>query len=191
MREIDTKLRYLEARTNWLTDQMAQLTLNNQKENGHPHRHSRAWVRQHRRMGPAPMTGAEAQAPLAEGNNSSVPDNVPFRHVPTTWGDIKALNARAKVLPNKKCFRPSTIIYNGWTLKTGQWTEFMTLGYGSPWMPPCLNPYLCFMMYTEVACSRLHSGTANSRFHRLNNYNCIHKQKRGGVWNCSAWFQKL
>ena len=42
------------------------------------------------------MTGAEAQEPPAEGNNPSVPHNVPFRHVPTTWGDIKALNARAK-----------------------------------------------------------------------------------------------
>ena len=113
MSEIDTKLHCLEARTDQLADQIAQVTLNNQKENGHPHCHARAWVRQQRRMGPAPMTGVEAQAPPAEGNNPSVPHNVPFRHVPTTWGDIKALNARAKVLPNKKCFRPSTIIYNG------------------------------------------------------------------------------
>ena len=34
--------------------------------------------------------------PPAEGNNPSAPYNVPFRHVLTTWGDIKALNARAK-----------------------------------------------------------------------------------------------
>ena len=93
MSEIDTKLHYLEVRTNQLTDQMTQLTLNNQKENGHPHHHSQAWVRQRRRMGSAPMTGAEAQVLPAEGNNPSVPHNVPFRHVPTTWGDIKALNA--------------------------------------------------------------------------------------------------
>ena len=93
MSEIDTKLRYLEARTDRLTGQMAQLTLNNQKENGHPQHHSGAWVCQRRRMGPAPMTGAKAQVPPAEGNNPSVPNNVPFRHVLTTWGDIKSLNA--------------------------------------------------------------------------------------------------
>ena len=93
MSETDTKLHYLEVRSNQLTDQMAQLTLNNQKEHGHPHHHSWAWVLQRRRMGPAPMTGAEAQMPPAEGNNPSVPNNVPFRHVLTTWGDIKSLNA--------------------------------------------------------------------------------------------------
>ena len=60
MRETDTKLHYLEVRTNQLTDQMAQLTLNNQKENRHPHHHSRAWVPQWKRMGPAAMTVAEA-----------------------------------------------------------------------------------------------------------------------------------
>ena len=113
MNRIDTKLCYMEVRTSQLTDRMAQLTLNNQKENGHPHRHSQAWVRQWRRMGPALKTGIEAQVPPAEGNNPSVPHNVLFRRVPTTWGDIKALNARAKVLLNKKCSRPSTIIYNG------------------------------------------------------------------------------
>ena len=47
-------------------------------------------------MGLAPMAGAEAQAPPEEGNNPSAPYNVPFRCVPTTWGDIKALNARAE-----------------------------------------------------------------------------------------------
>ena len=47
-------------------------------------------------MGPAPMTGAEAQAPPGEGNNLPLPHNVPVRRVPTTWGDIKALNAQAK-----------------------------------------------------------------------------------------------
>ena len=93
MSEIDTKLHCLEARTDQLADQIAQVTLNNQKENGHPHCHARAWVRQQRRMGPAPMTGVEAQAPPAEGNNPSVPHNVPFRCVPTTWEDIKVLNA--------------------------------------------------------------------------------------------------
>ena len=93
MSKIDTKLHYLEVRTDQLADQMAQLTLNNQKENGHPHHHSQAWVCQRRRMGPAPMTGAEAQEPPAEGNKPSVPHNVPFSHVPTTWGDMKALNA--------------------------------------------------------------------------------------------------
>ena len=93
MSRIDTKLCYLEARTNQLTDQMAQLTLNNQKEHVHPQHHTRVWVHQQRRMGLAPMAGAEAQEPPAEGNNPSVPHNVPFRHVPTTWGDIKALNA--------------------------------------------------------------------------------------------------
>ena len=46
MNRIDTKLCYLEVRTDQLADQMAQLTLNNQKENGHPHHHSQAWVRQ-------------------------------------------------------------------------------------------------------------------------------------------------
>ena len=97
MSKINTKLVYLEARTDQLTDQMAQLTLNNQKENRHPHCHSRTWVCQQRRMGPALKTGIEAQVPPAEGNNPSVPHNVPFRHVPTTWGDIKALNAGAKV----------------------------------------------------------------------------------------------
>ena len=96
MSETDTELHYLEVRTNQLTDQMAQLTLNNQKEHGHPQRHTWVWVRQQRRMGLAPMAGAEVQTPPAEGNNTSVPYNVPFRHVPTTWGDIKALNARAK-----------------------------------------------------------------------------------------------
>ena len=96
MSKIDTKLRYLETRTDRLTDQMAQLTLNNQKENGHPHRDSWAWVRQWRRRGPAPITGAKAQVPPAEENNPSMPHNVPFRCVPTTWGDIKALNARAE-----------------------------------------------------------------------------------------------
>ena len=57
-------------------------------------------------MGPGPpteedgawtMTEADDQAPAAEGNNPSMPHNVPFRHVPSTWGDIKALNAGAKV----------------------------------------------------------------------------------------------
>ena len=96
MSETDTKLHYLKARTNQLTDQMAQLTLNNQKEHGHPQRRTLVWVHQQRRMGLAPMAGAEVQTPPAEGNNTSVPYNVPFRHVPTTWGDIKALNARAK-----------------------------------------------------------------------------------------------
>ena len=47
-------------------------------------------------MGLAPMTGAEVQAPHAEGNNPSVPNNVPFSGAPTTWGNIKALNARAE-----------------------------------------------------------------------------------------------
>ena len=42
------------------------------------------------------MTGAEAQAPPVEGNNLPLPHNVPVRRVPTTWGDIKALNAQAK-----------------------------------------------------------------------------------------------
>ena len=94
MNRIDTKLCYLEVRTEQLTDHMAQLTLNNQKEHTHPQRHSRVWVRQWRRkMGPAPMTGTEAQAPPVEGSNPSKPHNVPFRRVPTTWGDIKALNA--------------------------------------------------------------------------------------------------
>ena len=93
MSEIDTKLHYLEVRTNQLTDQMAQLTLNHQKEIGYSWHHTRVWVHQRRRMGSAPMTGAEAQVLPAEGNNPSVPHNVPFRHVPTTWGDIKALNA--------------------------------------------------------------------------------------------------
>ena len=65
----DTKLHYLEARTNQLTDQMAQLTLNNQKEHGHPRRGTRVWVRQQRRMGLAPGAGAEVQAPPAEVNN--------------------------------------------------------------------------------------------------------------------------
>ena len=60
MNRIDTKLHYLEARTDQLTDQMAQLTLNNQKENRHPHHHSRDWVPQWKRMGPAAMTVAEA-----------------------------------------------------------------------------------------------------------------------------------
>ena len=46
--------------------------------------------------GPAPLTGAEVQAPPAEGNNPPMSHNVPFRRVPTTWGDIKALNAQAK-----------------------------------------------------------------------------------------------
>ena len=87
MSEIDTKLHYLEVRTDRLTDQMAQLTLNNQKENGHPCRHAWVWVRQRRRMGLAPMAGTEAQEPPAEGNNPSMPHNVPFRHVPTTWGE--------------------------------------------------------------------------------------------------------
>ena len=119
MSETDTELHYLEVRTNQLTDQMAQLTLNNQKEHGHPQRRTLVWVHQQRRMGLAPMAGAEVQTPPAEGNNTSVPYNVPFRHVPTTWGDIKALNARAKVLPNKKCSRCSTIVYNGLILKTG------------------------------------------------------------------------
>ena len=68
-------------------------------------------------MGLAPMTGAEACAPPVEGNNPSMPfracHNVPLRHVPTTQGDIKALNAQAKVLLNKKCSRTLTIIYNG------------------------------------------------------------------------------
>ena len=187
MSEIDTKLRYLEARTHWLTDQMTQLTLNNQKENGHPQHHSRAWVCQRRRMGHAPMTGAEAQEPPAEGNNPSVPHNVPFRHVPTTWGDIKALNARAKVLPNKKCSRCSTIVYNGLILKTGSMDWIYEFGSWQP-LPPSLNPYLCFTMYMEVVYSRLHSGTANIR---LNNYNCVHTRERGDVGNCLAWFQKL
>ena len=96
MSETDTELHYLEVRTNQLTDQMAQLTLNNQKEHVHPQHHTRVWVHQQRRMGLAPMAGAEAQAPPEEGNNPSAPYNVPFRCVPTTWGDIKALNARAK-----------------------------------------------------------------------------------------------
>ena len=78
MSKIDTKLCYLELRTDGLTDQTAQLILNNQKENRHPHCHSRTWVCQQRRMGPAPMTGAEAQMPPAEGNNPSVSHNVPF-----------------------------------------------------------------------------------------------------------------
>ena len=94
MSRIDTKLPYLEVRTNQLTDQMSQLTLNNQKEHGHPQGCTPIWVHQRRRkMGLALMTGAEAQAPPAEGNDPSMPHNVPFRHVPTTWGDIKALNA--------------------------------------------------------------------------------------------------
>ena len=96
MSEIDTKLRNLEVRTNQLTDQMAHLTLNNQKEHGHPHHHSQAWVRQRRRMGSAPMTGAEAQVLPAEGNNPSAPYHVPFRRVPTTWEDIKALSAQVE-----------------------------------------------------------------------------------------------
>ena len=96
MSETDTKLHYLEARTNQLTYQMAQLTLNNQKEHGHPQCRTRVWVCQQRRMGLASVAGAEAQMPPAEGNNPSAPYNVPFRHVLTTWGDIKALNARAK-----------------------------------------------------------------------------------------------
>ena len=114
MSRIDDKLRYLEVKTDQLTDQMAQLTLNNQKGHRHTRCHSWVWVPQwRRRMGPAQMTGVEAQEPPAEGNNPLAPHNVPFRCVPTTWGGIKALNARAKVLLNKKCSRPSTIIYNG------------------------------------------------------------------------------
>ena len=74
---------------------MAQLTLNNQKEIRHTQYHTSVWICQ-QRMGSAPMTGAEAQMPPAEANNPLMPHNVPFRHVPTTWGDIKALNARAK-----------------------------------------------------------------------------------------------
>ena len=81
---------------------MAQLTLNNQKENGHPHRDSWAWVRQWRRRGPAPITGAKAQVPPAEENNPSKSHNVPFKRVPTTRGDIKALRARAEVLLSKQ-----------------------------------------------------------------------------------------
>ena len=72
------------------------MTLNNQKEHGHPQHHTLVLVHQQRRMGLAPMPGAEAQAPPAEGNNSPMPYNIPFRHAPTTWGDIKALNAQAK-----------------------------------------------------------------------------------------------
>ena len=84
MSKIDTTLHYLEVRTNRLTDQMAQVTLNNQKENGHLHHHSWAWVCQWRRMGPATMTGAEVHVPPEEGNNPIVPHNIPFRCVPTT-----------------------------------------------------------------------------------------------------------
>ena len=91
MSEIDTKLHCLEARTDQLADQIAQVTLNNQKENGHPHCHSRAWVCQWRRMGPAPMTGAEVQVPPAESNTPSVPHNVRFSRVPTTWGTSRLL----------------------------------------------------------------------------------------------------
>ena len=94
MSRIDDKLRYLEVKTDQLTDQMAQLTLNNQKGHRHTRCHSWVWVPQwRRRMGPAQMTGVEAQEPPAEGNNPSVPHNVPFRCVPTTWEDIKVLNA--------------------------------------------------------------------------------------------------
>ena len=82
-------------------------------KNRHPHCHSRTWVCQQRRMGPALKTGIEAQVPPAEGNNPSVPHNVLFRRVPTTWGNTKDLSARAKILSNKKCSRSSTIIYNG------------------------------------------------------------------------------
>ena len=89
MSRIDTQLCYLEARNNQLTDQMAQLTLNNQKEHGHPQCHSQVLVSQQRRMGLAPMTGAEAQAPPAEGNNPLKPHNVPFRRVPTAWGEYQ------------------------------------------------------------------------------------------------------
>ena len=71
---------------------MAQLTLNNQKEIRHTQYHTSVWICQ-QRMGSAPMTGAEAQMPPAEANNPLMPHNVPFRHVPNTWGDIKALNA--------------------------------------------------------------------------------------------------
>ena len=96
MSETDTKLHYLKARTNQLTDQMAQLTLNNQKEHGHPQRRTLVWVHQQRRMGLAPMAGAEVQVPPAEGNNPSAPYHVPFRRVPTTWEDIKALSAQVE-----------------------------------------------------------------------------------------------
>ena len=105
MNRIDTKLCYLEVRTDQLADQMSQLTLNNQKENRHPHRHSGSWVCQRKRMGPAPIMGPRLKHLLAEGNNPSVPHNVPFRRVPTTWGDIKAVNVPAKALPNKKVFQ--------------------------------------------------------------------------------------
>ena len=47
-------------------------------------------------MGLVPMTGPEAQVPLAEGNNPSAPYHVPFRRVPTTWEDIKALSAQVE-----------------------------------------------------------------------------------------------
>ena len=47
-------------------------------------------------MRSAPTTGAEAQAPPAEGNNPSAPYHVPFRRVPTTWEDIKALSAQVE-----------------------------------------------------------------------------------------------
>ena len=96
MTETDTKLHYLEVRSNQLTDQMAQLTLNNQKEHGHPQRCTPLWVHQQRRMGLAPVAGAKAQAPPAEGNNPSAPYHVPFRRVPTTWEDIKALSAQVE-----------------------------------------------------------------------------------------------
>ena len=47
-------------------------------------------------------------------------------------GDIKALNAWAKVLANKKCSRPSMIIYNGWTLKTGSMDWIHKFGSWQP-----------------------------------------------------------
>ena len=47
-----------------------------------------------------------------------------------------------------------------------------------PPVPPSLNLYLGFTMYMEVVSSISNSGKANTRFHRLNNHNCIHK-KRG------------
>ena len=78
----DVQIRDLEARTDQLAGQVAQPTLNHQKEHGHPRRQTQVSVRQRRRMGPTPTTGAEAQVPPAESNDPPAPHNVPFRCAP-------------------------------------------------------------------------------------------------------------
>ena len=60
---------------------------------GDPEQPEGKWTLTPSLMGPGPpmeedgawtMTEADDQAPAAEGNNPSMPHNVPFRHVPTT-----------------------------------------------------------------------------------------------------------